>query len=341
MEPTETTFPNPETDAVTSDPAGGDETSGVTPQRDTLAGALQFRNETSRATAQPYEFAQHALLSAPELRKLRSECEDFLRGVAMRLSAYLRMEFELAFVSLTTPTYRQFVSGLAQPTHLTLFKVEPLRGISVLEISPALGLAMTDRLMGGPGEAAAADRALSEIEVVLLDQVAQFFTEGWCDQWRRRQELKPSLLGHESDVRYLQTSPPDCAMLVATMSARLGKCTGQIQLAFPFSALEPLLQKLRAELKPAAESAAEVAMQKQGAWNSTLNDVSISIAAELLGPQLLARAIPKLKVGDVLEMPADSVNHIQLCLGGLTRFTGRLGTRDNYWAVEVINVLKT
>lgn len=357
MESTETTIPVPETVAVMPPPAVGSEAApapaatenvpqpgAATPgpgQCDTMAGALQFQGASARPTPQTYEFAQLALLGDPELRKLRTDYAEFLGSLAMRLAIYFRTEFDLTLGSLQMPTYRQFVGGLAQPTHLTLFKVEPLRGLGVLEISPAFGLAMTDRLLGGPGEAAVAVRELSEIEVALLDQVAQFLTEGWCGLWRRRPELKPVLLGHESDAHYLQTSPPESPMLVATMNARLGKVTGRIQLAFAFATLEPLLEPLRAELKPPAESAPEVTRPKPGPWNPSLNDVPIAMAAQLPGPQLLARALPQLKVGEVLELPVDSANHVQLRLGSQTRFTGRLGTRDNYWAVEVTDVLKS
>jgi flagellar motor switch protein FliM len=357
MESTETTLPVPEAEAVRPDPAGTgaappaavsdahgpnpDEVVHAALDHDTMAGSLDFQSEAPVVAPQLYQFAQSSLLTAPELRKLRADHTEFLASLAARLGIYFRMEFELTLVSLQTLTFRQFVSGLSQPTHLTLFKVEPLRSISVLEISPAFALAMTDRLMGGPGEAVAAAHELSEIEVALLDQVAQFILDGWCGQWRQRQELKSTLLGHESDARYLQTSRPDSAMLVATMNARLGQGSGQIQLAIPFATLEPLLQKLRAELQPAAEAVPEALVPAQVPWNPTFNDVKIAITAELPGPYRLIRAIPQLKVGELLELPVDSVNHVELRLGGRRRFTGRLGTRDNYWAVEVTAVAKT
>ena len=67
----------------------------------------------------------------------------------------------------------------------------------------------------------------------------------------------------------------------------------------------------------------------------------LALAAQLPGPQLLARALTDLRIGQVLDLPADAVQQVQLRLGGLTRFTGRLGTRDNYWAVEVTDVSNT
>lgn len=294
-----------------------------------------------RTAPQPYDFSHRTLLSAHELRKLEADHLEFLRALAMRLSIHFRMEFDLTLVSLRTPTFRQFASGLAQPTHLTLFKVEPLRGVCVLEISPALGRAMTDRLLGGPGQATDAAGELSEIEVALLDQVTQLITDGWCGHWGRWLEMKPALLGHESDPRYLQTATADSAMLVATAKGRLGEGAGEIKLAFPFATLDPLIQKLRAELKPAAGVYPEGTATKQIRMNPAFDDVNIAVVAELPGPQMPARAIPQFKVGEVLNLSADAVNHVQLCLGGLPRFAGRLGTCDHRWAVEVTEVLKT
>lgn len=362
MDPADIMLPDPDAIAGTPDAATGEdrastwnadpgETVSDEAARDTMAGAMQFQDEThhppapepgrASASAQTFEFAQHSLLSIHEARQLRADYEEFLSALGFRLAVYFRMEFELTLASLTTPTYCQFVSGLTRPTHLTLFKVEPLRGIGVLEISLGLGLAMTDRLMGGSGEILAETRLLSEIEVTLLDQVAQFITEGWCAQWPGQQELKPALLGHESDAAYLHTSPPESPTLLATINARLGQCSGQLQLAFPMAALKTLLPKSRAEFKLAAGTEAEPLSPNHGPWHFALNDVTIVLAAELTGPQLPARTFLTLKVGDMVEMPADSVNLVQLRLGGLTRFTGRLGTRDNFWAVEVTHALKT
>lgn len=293
------------------------------------------------APPQAYELSQRTLFSGPEFRRLRADYEEIRRGCAMRLAVLFRTEVEFTLAALHTPTFRQFATGLARPTHLTLFKVEPLRGIGVLEINPGLGLALTDRLMGGPGAADLPARELTEIEVALLDQVAHLLTEAWCSYWTGR-DFKSSLLGHENDGRYLQTSPSESPLLVAHFEVKLGETAGRIQLALPLLTLEPLLQKLRAELKPPTEAATPApAAAKLPAWNPALDEVDLALPAHLPGPQVTAREIPKLKIGDVLHLPPEAANLVQLNLGGKPRFTGRLGTRDNHWAVEILRVLKS
>jgi flagellar motor switch protein FliM len=290
-----------------------------------------------------YELSQPTLFTAPELRRLTADYETIRRSCAARLSLLFRTEFELKLAALETPTFRQFAGGLAQPTHLTLFKVEPLRGIGVLEISPALALSLLDRLMGGPGTGDTAARELTEIEIALLGQVTHLLTEAWCAHWSGWKPLKSTLIGHENDPRYLQTSSPESSLLVANFAAQAGDSTGSIRLALPFSTLDPLLQKIRAELKPPADPAppASSPAARTTAWNPALDHVNIPLSAQLSGPQITARELQKLKVGDVLPLPATAATAVQLKLNGVPRFQARLGTRDEHWAVEVLNALNS
>jgi flagellar motor switch protein FliM len=78
---------------------------------------------------------------------------------------------------------------------------------------------------------------------------------------------------------------------------------------------------------------------KPAAWNPALDHVAIPVTAELPGPQITARELQHLKVGDVLPISADAASLVQVKLGGVPRFNARLGTRDQHWAVEVLNAL--
>lgn len=287
-----------------------------------------------------YELTQRTLFNAAELRRLTADYENIRRSCAVRLAVLFRTDFELTLTSLNTPTFRQFAGEMPQPTHLTLFKVEPLRGVGVLEMTPSLALSLLDRLMGGPGTANIPTRELTEIEVALLGQITHLLTEAWCAHWKIGKELKSSLIGNENDPRFLQTSPPDSTMLVAAFDARIGDASGKIRIALPFSTIDPILQIIRAELKPPVDAPPPTATPvKPAAWNPALDHVAIPVTAELPGPQITARELQQLKVGDVLPISADAASLVQVKLGGVPRFNARLGTRDQHWAVEVLTAL--
>ena len=98
---------------------------------------------------QIYDFRNPMPLSPGEIRQLREHEEEFVQSAASRLSAHLGLEFSLKLAGVKTVAYQKLAESWSHPAHLTLFKMEPLRGVSILEVSSRLGLGMVDRLMGG------------------------------------------------------------------------------------------------------------------------------------------------------------------------------------------------
>src|SRR5262245_15644202 len=98
-----------------------------------------------------FDFRHPVFLSSSEWRKIRLEIEELVESLAALLSTYLRLDFGVQLAKLDTANYGEFTTALPNQTHLILFKLEPLRGISLLEIRPDIGLAIVDRLLGGPG----------------------------------------------------------------------------------------------------------------------------------------------------------------------------------------------
>lgn len=288
---------------------------------------------------QPYDFRNPVFLSAGELRRLRIHHEEFIHSLAARLSIYLRTDFTLQMSKLLTLNFSKFTETLANPTHLTLFKVEPLRGICVLDVAPRLGLTIVDRLLGGPGHSVAAGRDLSEIEIALLDQAIQIIISEWCSQWAPFQDLRHVLLGHESNGQFLQTSGPDTVTLILSMEARMGDCLEQIQIGIPYHTIEPLIAQLGASLQTADPNPAGSA-ESRLRWNAQFGEVKVPITAEWPAMRLTAGELTRLKPGDVLQVESDVLNQVQVRLADIPKFIGRLGTQGSRWAVEVTHVLK-
>ena len=311
------------------------ETSAVVHQADGT------KSSQAKDSIQPYDFRYPVFLSANELRKLRVQHEAIIHALSARLSVHLRLEFGLQMSQLQTLTYQKFVDGLANPSHLALFKVEPLRGICILEVNPRLGLTIIDRLMGGPGHSVSVNRDLSEIEVALLDQAVQLIISEWCNHWTKIQELRPVLLGHENTGRFLQTSQPDTVMLALAMEARIGDCVEQLQMCFPYTTLEPLIRGLSLKLLPSDEDKAASPVDSKPKWKRDFNDIKLPISADWRSIRMTARELANLKVGDILPLPADFSTGVRLCCAKVPKFSGRLGTCDNRWAIQLTEPIRS
>lgn len=298
------------------------------------------RAKSALVDAQPYDFRQPSFLSQNELRKLRLRHEEFIRSLASRFSVFLRMDFGAQMSKLHTLSYQKFIEGLPNPTYVTLFKAEPLRGICLLDIPPRLGLTLVDRLLGGPAHSVNLDREMSEIEGALLSQAVSIVLGEWCSHWHSVQELRPNILGTENNPRFLQSSSHDTVMLALSMEVRVGDCLEQMQFAFPCFTLEPLVQSLHA-LREQSENGKPENILHQRRWNPALADVEVNVAAEWQGLRLTAGELSRLKPGDVLPLSPQQMQKVKVRLANITKFDARLGTNDGRWAVELTNILKS
>lgn len=287
---------------------------------------------------QPYDFRHPGFLSPGELRRLRLRHEEFIRALSARLSIYMRLEFTLQMSKLHTIQYKKFTDALPNPAQVSLFKVEPLRGIGLLDIHPRLGLTIVDRLLGGPAQSATAVHEFSEIEMALLDQAVQLILGEWCNHWAGVQELSSTLLGHENNGQFLQTAPHDTVMLALVIDAKLGDCSEKIQIALPCSTLEPLIRKLGQSTEFVTDAPRPLAPSPK--WNRNFDDVPVPVTALWDDLVLSAREVANLKPGDILPLDPRSARRVKLRLADLPKFQGSLGTTGGKWAVAVTDVVK-
>jgi flagellar motor switch protein FliM len=283
-----------------------------------------------------YDFRNPAFLSEIELRRLRLLHEDFIRYLSARLSLFLRMEFSLKMAKLTTVSYSKFTESLPSPTHICLFKAEPLTGVGVLDINPRLALTIADRLLGGRGHSVKAERYLTEIEVALLEDVILILLEEWCGQWKAEGDLRPLIIGHENNGRFLQTSPKDAVVLALTLEVNFGDCSEQIQMGVPYYTIEPLVRKMQARRQ---KDAAVTTAVKRASWQNSYEHIMMPLRAEWEAFELPLREVSALRVGDVIELPATLVQETRVLLNGTPKFVGTVGLDTDRVAVQITRKL--
>lgn len=292
--------------------------------------------EQAAPKIEPYDFRNPAFLSEGELRRLRLIHEDFIRYLSARLSLYLRMEFGLKMAKLTTVTYSKFTDSLPNPTHIGLFKVEPLVGVGILDINPRLALTIADRLLGGRGHSVKAERYLTEIEIALIEDVILILLEEWCGQWKSEQELRPGIIGHENNGRFLQTSPRDAIMLAMALECNFGDCSEQIQIGVPYYTIEPIVKKMQARRQ---KDTAVTSPAKRAEWQAAYDGISVPVRAEWNALELTLREVSSLRVGDVIEMKPTLCAETLVLLNGTPKFVGTVGLDTDHVAVQLTRKL--
>ena len=246
------------------------------------------------------------------------------------------MEFGLKMAKLTTVTFSKFTESLPNPTHISLFKVEPLVGVGILDINPRLALTIADRLLGGRGHSVKAERYLTEIEIALIEDVIIILLEEWCGQWKVEQELRPSVIGHENNGRFLQTSPRDAIMLAMSLECNFGDCSEQIQIGVPYYTIEPVVKKMQARRQ---KDTAVTPNVKRAEWQPAYDRITVPVRAEWDAFEITLREISNLRVGDILEMKPSLCAETRVMLNGTAKFLGTAGLDSDRVAVQLTRKL--
>lgn len=301
-------------------------------------GTVVLASDIGGPKVEPYDFRNPAFLSEAELRRLRLLHEDFIRYLSARLSLYLRMEFGLKMAKLTTVTYSKFTDSLPNPTHLSLFKVDPMVGVGILDINPRLALTIADRLLGGRGHSVKAERYLTEIEIALIEDVILIMLEEWCAQWKSEQELHPSIIGHENNGRFLQTSPRDAIMLALALECNFGDCSEQIQIGVPYYTIEPVVKRMQARRQ---KDTAVTTTVKRAEWHPAYEGITVPIRAEWQALELTVREVATLRVGDVIEMRPAICAETVIVLNESPKFIGTVGLDTDRVAVQITRKIQS
>ncbi len=284
-----------------------------------------------------YDFRHPIFLSELELRRLRLIHEDFIRYLSGRLSLNLRLDFNLQMSRLSTLPFNKFADALPNPSHIALFKVEPLVGIGVLEINHRLALTIVDRILGGRAHSVNNERYLTEIEISLLDDVLQVMIEEWCSVWSDEHELHPHIIGHETNGRFIQTTTSDSIVLSLAMEASFGDCSEQIQIGIPFATIEPLVKSMQVRRQREIAARPEVSAPE---WRPVFETIRVPAVAEWEPFSIPLREITSLRVGDTLELPSNLISKARLSVNGTPKFYGEVGIEHDQVAVHLTDPIE-
>ena len=278
-----------------------------------------------------FDFRNPDFVSEADLRQLTTLHTSYVQHLSARLSTFVRMECGLRITEFASKPFAKFAESLAADSHVTLFQIEPLNGVGIVSMSVPLGLAMADRLLGGKGRVTASDRALTEIEIALLDDVVGLVLQEWAQLWEKEDaSLKPQCIGHETGGRFLQTSPPDASIIVTAMELAFGEITERVQLGVPFPMIERMLRQ-RQQAQPRATETVQKRMQ----WRAPYAGIAVPIAAEWMLSDMTLGDVIRFKEGQVLELPRGLVSETRIRLSNTEEFLGTAGVQNGQIAVHL------
>ncbi len=296
-----------------------------------------FRKDGTRANLDPrkissHDFRSRGAISQADLRNVDVLCQRYVRNLAARLSIFLRMECALKVGTLTCSPFSKFSESMPAQSCISMFGIEQMRGVGILDLRLPLALVMADRLLGGKGRAPLDERPLTEIEMTLLEDVMQMILGGWADLWAtKEQRLQPRIIGHETSGRCIQTAAADEQFLLLTVEVTIGDSSSLFQIGVPVSMVEYSVRKLEQSHDPGSEEK----RAKPAQWRKPYAGIAVPIFAEWQVREMPLGETLRFSKGDIIELPGALINHARLRLSEVETYIGTVGIQNGHVAVQI------
>ncbi|MDI6895078.1 MAG: flagellar motor switch protein FliM [Bacillota bacterium] len=287
-----------------------------------------------RPTVRVYDFRRPDKFSKDHLRTLQMVHENFARVWTTVLSAHLRTMARVTLDAVEQLTYGEFLTSVRSPSVLCLVSMEPLPGRQMVDVHPALAFPLIDRLLGGLGAGEAGERALTDIEVTVMERVFGGMLSALAEAWQGLVALKPRLDSIETNPLFAQVIPPNEVAAVITFTAMLGETGGSLRLCLPYSSLKSVLGQLTSHRWAGG---GEIAAPASNGAN--LQDVRVDMSVRLGKATLTIGQLLNLERGDVVRLGQPVGEPLTVYLGTRPAFRVRPGRVGNRAAVQVVKVL--
>ena len=293
--------------------------------------------ESNEKQVKDYDFKRPAKFSKEHLRTLEIIYEHYGRLISTNLPLYLRKSVQTTVASSETVTFSEFSNALSNPVILGIIDFKPLNGNVIIELSPNLGFAMIDRMLGGPGLPLEKNRDFSEIEMTIIEKLMIICMQLMKEPWKNVIEINPIMERIETNAQFAQVIAPSDMIAIVTMNIRIGDAEGFMNVCLPYFTLEEVMDRLNTKYWFAS-------MQKDDTVNyqehieSLIKRVDVPVKAVLGRSSVSVNEFLGLQVGDVIRLNTSVDSELEVFVGSIRKFTALPGSSKDKYAVRVTTV---
>jgi flagellar motor switch protein FliM len=279
----------------------------------------------------PYNFRRPDRVSKDQIRSLHFIHDRFARNATTSLAAYLRTSIELSIVSVEQFAYSEFLMALPDPTAFYAISIPPVEALGAIELNPGVAFAMIDRILGGNGETSAPQRALTEIEQNVVDAVIKLLLDHLTETWRTVTDIRFQIHARETRPQMLQVASWNEVVVLLAFDLKVGETRGLLNVCLPASLIEATGTSF---VQGWQQTRREPTALEQQWLAENLGRVQLSVTTDVQ-TRLKTRELVYLQPGHVLSLGVPAEAEVNVRVGDIIKFKGRLATTSGRSAVRV------
>lgn len=305
---------------------------------DSLIGSAGASNENDPSnqgdeSASRYDFfsrEKKLFGQMPGLRELNEKvCSDF----ASLISEKLRIALEVSLSDVDIRDGQNLENNFSEGSIISMVKLEPLQGFSLVEVPAELLVHITESYFGGTHSESesAAKRPYSRSEVRVQTKLMKLFFSAIESGWSSAIKCRHEIVSTETDIQFLRQPAANSKSVCISFELSDAERSWKINWFFPYSSLEPLRETLGESVKDSRELPRQ---DWSAAMHAGLLDVRLTASAVLVEVDMGLGEVMQLKKGSII--PIRMPEAAQFKIEDMSMMFAEYGDNESQKAVKLI-----
>jgi len=294
---------------------------------------MRSRRSQRKARIRVYDFTRPDKFSKDNQKSLGLLCDNVARFMGTSLSGYLRTMVQVTLLSVEQMTYGEFTDALRNPLILGIASLEPLEGKIAVELDERIAFPMLERLFGNSGQTAVYHRALTDIEVVVMETISRRILNSVREALEAVHAVEPALDSIETTPFFTHLAPPTEMVILVRFEVKFRGDSGHVNICLPFTTLEPVLPRLSLHrwigraTNQGSVSSESVAMEQH------VDSVDVAVSVQVGSTDITIAELLEIEPGDVIKLDQPVERPLPVLVEGEPVHLGYPGRRGKRMAV--------
>jgi flagellar motor switch protein FliM len=260
--------------------------------------------------------------------------DSFIRYHRVSMSNQLRKMVEIKKIGARPYKFDDFLMTLPSPVCMGIYKIEPLKGASMLAMDNNLVFSILESVLGGTGSRRMADnnRMFTSIELRIMQKIVKAALLDMEKAWAPLHPTKMSLLRMDINPRLVNIVPPEYQVITMELEIQIEDITGSMVFAVPYMTIDPIREKLKNGVQFDMMGVDPKWSQR---LSSELTEAPLEITVEMGHAAITMQELLNLEQGDTIMLDKDIRNGLLVKVAGISKYLGIPGIQRGNRAVQI------
>jgi len=286
----------------------------------------------------PYDLTSQERIVRGRMPGLEMANERFTRFFRNSVSGLVMKFVDISIHNVGIVKFGEFMKTIPFPSSINIFKMEPLKGYSLLVLEAPLVFAFVEFFFGGASvrNVKSEGRAFTSIEQRVIKKVVSMALNDLAQAWTGIAPIQPDHIGSEMNPQFVTIVTPSEIVIKIEVHIEVEDFTGKLFFCIPYSMIEPVKEKLYSGIQGDK-------FDLDQRWVSRLKEILMNSAVEVVAEvgkiNLTFSDLMSLKEGEVLTLGKCAADDMLIAVEDVTKFKGLPGYSRGNQAIRITNII--